>query len=328
MNAFRRSPAREITVSEEHAERRLDKFLRSRLKGVPAGLIFRLLRKGAVRVDGRRVRPDHRLAAGAVISVPAMDLPPPDTVQVPASVRKAVAGAIVHESADLLVLNKPADLAVHVGTGVQAGVIEALRELRPGEELELAHRIDRETSGLLMIAKKPTMLRHLQEVLRAGDVERHYLALVRGSVPEQLTRIDAPLLTTDTGVTVHPDGQDALTLVRVQRRFGRRATLIRAQLITGRKHQIRVHTSHAGHPIAGDSRYGDPRFTAEIARLGGRRMFLHAHSLRIPLQDGGLLDVTAPTSPDWDRTLDRLAGGHRGAPQGPRRTPERRGRRR
>ncbi len=319
MNAYRRSPAREITVSEEHAERRLDKFLRSRLKGVPAGLIFRLLRKGAVRVDGRRARPDHRLAAGQVISVPAMDLPPPDKVTVPTPVKKAVAGAIVHESADLLVLNKPADLAVHVGTGVQAGVIEALRELRPGEELELAHRIDRETSGLLMVAKKPTMLRHLQEVLRAGDVERHYLALVRGSFPGQHLRIDAPLLTTDSGVTVHPDGQDALTLVQVQRRFGQRATLIRAQLITGRKHQIRVHTSHSGYPIAGDSRYGDPRFTAEIARLGGHRMFLHAHTLRIPLPDGGLLDVTAPTSPDWDRTLDRLAGGQRTPARRPRR---------
>lgn len=324
MNAYRRSPAHEITVSAEHAERRLDKFLRSRLKGVPAGLVFRLLRKGAVRVDGRRAKPDHRLQAGEIISVPAMDLPPPTDVRVPEPVKKAVAGAIVHESADLLVLNKPADLAVHAGTGVQAGVIEALRKLRPGEELELAHRIDRETSGLLMVAKKPTMLRHLQEALRAGEVERHYLALVRGAFPEKLTRIDAPLRTTDSGVTVHPDGQDALTHVRVQRRFGTRATVIRAQLITGRKHQIRVHSRHVGHPIAGDSRYGDQRFTAEIARLGGRHMFLHAHSLRIPLPDGELLDVTAPTSPAWDRTLDRLAGDR----PGPQRTPARRPRRR
>lgn len=304
MNAYRR-PAHHLTVSPDHAGRRLDKFLRSRLKGVPAGLIFRLLRKGAVRVDDRRARPDHRLEAGEIIFIPAMDLPPPTTVDVPAPVRKAVAGAIVHESPDLLVIDKPADLAVHVGTGVKAGVIEALRELRPGEELELAHRIDRETSGLLMVAKKPAMLRHLQSALRDGAVERGYLALVRGSVPHPM-RIDAPVPTED-------GPRDALTLVEPVRLFGRRATLIRAQLITGRKHQIRVHTAHAGHPIAGDTRHGDHRFTSFIRGRGGHgghgghRMFLHAHSLRIPLPDGGHLDLTAPTPPAWDRTLARLA---------------------
>lgn len=242
-----------------------------------------------------------------------MDLPPPTQAPVPEALQRMIAGALVHESDDLLVLNKPADLAVHAGTGVQAGAIEALRALRPGEELELAHRIDKETSGLLMVARTPTMLRHLQSALRSGDVEREYLALVRGVFPARTTRIDAPLLTTPSGVAVDPAGRESLTRVRVQRRFGQRATLIRAQLITGRKHQIRAHAHHAGHPIAGDSRYGDRHFSGQIARLGGRRMFLHARSLRSPLPSGELLDVTAPTCPAWDRTMSRLEapGRHR-----------------
>lgn len=309
MEKARPSPARELEVSTEHAGRRLDKFLRSQLKGVPGGLVFRLLRKGAVRVNGKRAKPDYRIGAGDLLRIPALDLPDaPPAPRLPAELLRRVDEAVIHEDDSLIVLNKPADLAVHVGTGVSGGVIEALRQLRPGEpDLELVHRIDKETSGLLMVARTPSMLRHLQQVMRDGAaVRRHYLALVQGSFPQETTDVRAKLLTTEHGVRADPQGQPAHTRFRVLRRFGRRATLVRAELITGRKHQIRVHTRHTGHPIAGDRRYGDPRFTRSVQRLGGTRMFLHASELRIPLPDGQLLHLTAPTSPGWDRTLEQL----------------------
>ena len=309
MNTSRLSPARELEVSVEHAERRLDKFLRSQLKGVPGGLVFRLLRKGAVRVNGKRATPDYRIQAGDVLRLPALEIPderPAKTL--PADLLRQVAQAVVHEDDSLIVLNKPADLAVHVGTGVTGGVIEALRQLRPEEpDLELAHRIDKETSGLLMVARTPSMLRHLQKVMREGvAVDRHYLALVRGHFPDDATDVHTPLLTTDHGVRVDPGGQPAHTRFQVLRRFGQRATLVRAQLITGRKHQIRVHTRHTGHPIAGDRKYGDPDFSRDIRRSGGTRMFLHASRLDIPLPSGRRLHVTAPACSAWDRTLHRL----------------------
>lgn len=309
MENVRPAPARELEVSSGHAGRRLDKFLRSQLKGVPGGLVFRLLRKGAVRVNGKRAKPDYRIQAGDVIRVPALEIPEQTPVKaLPAELLRQIDRSILHEDDSLIVLNKPADLAVHVGTGITGGVIEALRQLRPEEkDLELVHRIDKETSGLLMVARTPDMLRHLQQVMRDdAAVRRGYLALVRGAFPQETTDVRDPLLTTEHGVRVDPQGQPAHTRFRVLRRFGRQATLVRAELITGRKHQIRVHTRHTGHPIAGDRKYGDPGFTREIQRLGGTRMFLHASQLRIPLPSGELLHLTAPTSPVWDRTLQRL----------------------
>lgn len=310
MNNSPHSPARELEVSTEHAERRLDKFLRSQLKGVPAGLVFRLLRKGAVRVNGKRAKPEYRIQAGDLIRLPALELPDERPAKkLPADLLRQVDQAIVHEDDSFIVLNKPADLAVHVGTGVAGGVIEALRQLRPEErDLELVHRIDKETSGLLMVARTPSMLRHLQEVMRdSADVDRRYLALVQGSFPEHTTDVHAPLLTTDHGVRVDPAGQHAHTRFQVLHRFDHRATLVQTRLITGRKHQIRAHTRHAGHPIAGDRKHGDHEFSRKVQRLGGARMFLHASELRIPLPSGESLHLTAPTSPVWDRTLDRLA---------------------
>ena len=310
MNNILSAPSRELEVPAGHAGRRLDKFLRSQLKGVPVGLIFRLLRKGAVRVNGKRVTPDYRLRADDLIRLPALEIPRPHQPKnLPAGLLRQVDQAICHEDDSLIVLNKPADLAVHAGTGVSGGVIEALRQLRPHEpDLELVHRIDKETSGLLMVARTPAMLRHLQEMMRDDTaVERRYLALVRGSFPEHAAEVRAPLLTTDTGVRTGPQGQPARTRFQVLNRFGREATLVRARLITGRKHQIRVHARHTGHPIAGDRKYGDRPFTQSVHRLGGHRMFLHASELRIPLPSGEHLRLTAPTSTTWDRTLHRLS---------------------
>ena len=298
----------EVEIPEAHAGRRLDKYLRAHLKGMPASSIFRQLRTGKIKVNGRKAKPDYRTQPGDMLKMLQMDLPenlPPPT-PLPMTLLNQIDNSIIHEDADLIVLNKPADIAVHTGTGVAGGVIEALRQLRPKErDLELAHRLDRETSGLLMVAKTPTMLRHLQQLLREDDqaIPRRYLLLTRGYWPDHLTEVNAPLQRTDTGVRAHRTGQDARTFFEVQRRFGNRATLVKAQLTTGRKHQIRVHARHAGHPIAGDRKYGDPRFSAF---LQAAHMFLHATELTVPMPDGTTREFSAPIPARWKRAMNAL----------------------
>ena len=304
----RSDPARTITVDGEHAGRRLDKFLRSRLKGVPAGLVFRLLRQGRLRVNGRKTQQNYRLQAGDVIDVPELriDHAAAPRRAVPSSLIDQLRGAVLYEDQSLLVIDKPAGVAVHKGTDVPAGVIEALRQLRPElPELELCHRLDRDTSGVLAVAKSPSMLRYLHGLLRdeEHEIERHYLALVAGRWPSDREVLDAPLRREDARVVIDPGGQRAETRVRVRRRFGSRATLVDARLLTGRKHQIRVHLQHAGHPIAGDDRYGDESFNRRVASLGGAGLHLHAAKLAIPQRDGTDLVVTAPMPQRWEQLL-------------------------
>lgn len=306
--AGRAQTARTITVDGEHAGRRLDKFLRSQFKSVPAGLLFRLLRQGRLRVNGRKAQQNYRLQTGDVISVPELriDSAPAPKPAVPTPLLDSLRGAVVHEDEDLVVIDKPAGMAVHRGTDVSAGVIEALRHLRPDlPELELSHRLDRGTSGLLALAKTPSMLRYLHELLREREeeIERHYLAVVAGAWPGNTQLLDAPLRRADTGMVVDAFGQRAETRVRVERRIGKRATLVGVRLLTGRKHQIRVHLSHAGHPIAGDNRYGDREFNQRVPDLGGGGIYLHATKLVIPKPDGTDLEVTAPTPRRWSRLL-------------------------
>lgn len=298
----------EMEVPAAHAGRRLDKFLRAQFKGVPAGLIFRHLRKGGIRVNGRKADGGYRIQEGDVLTLPAFEVqdtapkqPPPKALV------EQLNRAIVYEDEQLLIVDKPAGVPVHVGTGHRGGVIEALRADRPHEpDLDLAHRLDRETSGLLILTKTPAMLRYLSELFAQGDaVRRDYAALVKGAWPERLRELTDPLLRTPRGVVVAADGDPALTRARVRRRFGDTATLVDVELITGRKHQIRVHTSHVGHPIAGDEKYGDQAFTS---RVGARGLFLHATGLSFPLPDGETLTVTSPTPDSWQGTFNRLAG--------------------
>lgn len=307
-SAGRSEPARTITIDSEHAGRRLDKFLRSRLKGVPAGLVFRLLRQGRLRVNGRKAQQNYRLHEGDVIDVPELrvDSAPAPPAKVPPSLIAQVRGAVLHEDGDLLIVDKPAGVAVHKGTDVPAGVIEALRQLRPElPELELTHRLDRETSGVLALAKSPSMLRYLHTLLRdrEDEIERHYLAIVAGRWPSETHIVDAPLRRAENGVVVDPDGQRAETHVSVKRRIGNRATLLNVRLLTGRKHQIRVHLQHAGHPIAGDVRYGNAGFNHRVERAGGTGLYLHAAKLVVPKPDGTDLVVTAPTPRRWGQLL-------------------------
>jgi len=302
-----------VEVAPEFAGQRIDNFLITYLKGVPKTLIYRILRKGEVRVNKGRIKPEYKLQAGDVVRVPPVRVPERDEpVPVAQGLLQRLEAAIVHEDKGLIVLNKPAGIAVHGGSGLSFGVIEAFRQLRPdAKELELVHRLDRDTSGLLMIAKKRSMLRHLHEQLRGDGVDKRYMALVRGNWPTAQKQVRAPLLKSNLRsgermVEVNEEGKEALTLFKVLRRFGDFATLVEARPITGRTHQIRVHALHAGHCIAGDPKYGDEDFSREIRDLGGKRLFLHAYALTVPLPDGGELKVEAPVDEMWAKTVERL----------------------
>lgn len=302
-----------LEVAPELAGQRIDNFLRTQLKGVPKTLIYRILRKGEVRVNKGRIKPEYKLQAGDVVRVPPLRLAERDEpAPLAQGLLERLEASIVYEDKALLVINKPIGIAVHGGSGLSYGVIEAFRQLRPdAKDLELVHRLDRDTSGLLMIAKKRSMLRHLHEALRGDGVDKRYLALVRGSWPTSKKKVSAPLLKNNLRsgermVEVNDEGKDALTEFRVVRRFGEFATLVEASPITGRTHQIRVHARHAGHAIAGDAKYGDEEFTREIRELGGKRLFLHAHALTVTLPDGAALTLEAPVDEMWAQTLERL----------------------
>ena len=302
-----------LEVSPEFAGQRIDNFLRNQLKGVPKTLIYRILRKGEVRVNKGRIKPEYKLQAGDLVRVPPLRLAERDEpAPLAQGLLERLEAAIVYEDKALIVLNKPAGIAVHGGSGLSYGVIEALRQLRPdAKELELVHRLDRDTSGLLMVAKKRSMLRHLHQELRGDGVDKRYMALVRGRWETGKKQVNAPLLknTLRSGermVEVTDEGKEALTLFRVLRRFGDFATLVEARPVTGRTHQIRVHARYAGHAIAGDSKYGDEDFSRKIRELGGKRLFLHAYGLKVPLPDGGELNLEAPVDEVWSQTLGKL----------------------
>lgn len=305
-------------ISDDQAGQRIDNYLLTRLKGAPRTLIYRILRKGEVRVNKGRIKPEYRLQPGDVVRIPPVRLPEADAPPlVGQGILNALQQNILYEDKGLIVVNKPAGLAVHGGSGLNFGVIEAMRQLRPTEaqQLELVHRLDRDTSGCLMIARKRSMLRHLHAELR-GDgpgkgVDKRYLALVRGRWPSHIKRVHAPLLRNNLRsgermVEVNPEGKESLTEFSVVQRFGELATLVEARPITGRTHQIRVHARHAGHPIAGDDKYGDDDFSRIIREKGGKRLFLHAIYLGCVLPGGERLDVRAEPGEIWERTLRRL----------------------
>jgi 23S rRNA pseudouridine955/2504/2580 synthase len=322
----RRTAVRHETVGADDAGTRVDKVLSRLLPGVPLTRIFRLLRKGEVRLNGKRTSGETRVAEGDVLRVPpvALEAPPP-AEDAPGRVSRRLAetiqAAIIHEDERLLVVNKPAGIAVHGGSGVSAGVIEALRAARPDETLELVHRLDRDTSGCLLVARKRATLRSLHAMLREdsageeGGFDKRYLALVRGKWELGRKRIDAPLRTdTRVGgertVRVAADGKQAASEFSVVQFFGNLATLLEVRLLTGRTHQIRVHAAYAGHPVAGDEKYGDADFNRQMQGFALRRLFLHAHS--VSFEDPGrqvTLSASAPLPDELRAALDALASG-------------------
>lgn len=275
-----------ISISADEAGQRLDNFLLARLKGVPKSLIYRIVRKGEVRVNKGRVKPEYKLVAADIVRLPPVRVAERETMQLSTKLDKValLADCILFEDEYLLVLNKPSGIAVHGGSGLDFGIIEALRALRPEARfLELVHRLDRDTSGVLLIAKKRSVLRFLHQQLRLKNMQKDYLALVRGQWPSHCKAIQAPLLKNilqggERVVKVNSVGKPSETRFKVKERFAQ-ATLVKASPITGRTHQIRVHTLHMGHPIAGDNRYGDREFDLELQGSGLRRLFLHASAL-------------------------------------------------
>lgn len=306
-----------LEVDSEYAGQRLDQFLMKLLPSVPRSRIYRIVRKGEVRVNGGRTSPEQRLQAGDKVRVPPVRVEPESAPRrAPASILERIRAAVVKEDERLIVLDKPAGIAVHGGSGLSHGVIEALRALRPEESLELVHRLDRDTSGCLLVARKRSALRILHELLREGQFEKRYLTLVKGPWDLGHKRVDVPLRTdTRVGgertVRVAPNGKAAVSEFRPVQFFGNRATLLEVSIHTGRTHQIRVHAAHVGHPVAGDEKYGDEEFNEAMKAFGLERMFLHAHSVSFDWPQGGTFSASAPLSPELSGVIDRLsvAGG-------------------
>ncbi|WP_075180992.1 23S rRNA pseudouridine(955/2504/2580) synthase RluC [Pantoea sp. 1.19] len=306
-----------VAVSADEAGQRIDNFLRTQLKGVPKSMIYRILRKGEVRVNKKRIKPEYKLQAGDEVRIPPVRVAERDEAAISPKLAKVASleGAIVYEDDAILVMNKPSGTAVHGGSGLSFGVIEGLRALRPDARfLELVHRLDRDTSGILLVAKKRSALRALHEQLREKGMQKDYLALVRGQWPSHLKRVQAPLQKNilqsgERMVRVSAEGKASETLFKVEERFAE-ATLVKASPVTGRTHQIRVHTLHAGHPIAFDDRYGDRAFDARLAPTGLQRLFLHAAALTFTHPSSGeTLRVEAPLDGALKRCLQALRQG-------------------
>lgn len=275
-----------VTIDDNHAGQRIDNFLVTFLKGVPKSRVYRILRKGEVRVNKKRIKPVYRLNDGDIVRVPPIRMD--EEKELPNAKLDKVASLenhIIYEDNYLIVMNKPSGIAVHGGSGLKFGLIEGLRALRPdAKSLELVHRLDRDTSGCILIAKRRSTLRALHEQLREKTVEKNYLALVQGQWSKEDKAVNAPLLknTVQSGeriVRVNPEGKDSYTKFKIVQRF-EDCTLVQASPVTGRTHQIRVHTLHAGHPIAGDDKYGDKDFDKQMKKLGLNRLFLHSASVR------------------------------------------------
>jgi len=303
---------RYLTVDENASGQRLDNYLTREMKGVPRARIYRALRKGEVRVNKGRVRADYRLEAGDLVRIPPVQLAPADgPVSIPQARFEQLARRIVYEDAHLIVIDKPSGLAVHGGSGLSFGLIECIRQMRPElHYLELVHRLDRDTSGLILLAKKAAILRELHRQLREKHVDKRYLALIAGQWPKNVRVIDAPLeknvlQSGERMVRVSQEGKRAITEFSVIERLGG-ATLIEANPLTGRTHQIRVHAQHAGFPLLGDEKYGNT-ITEEFARrIGLKRLFLHASSLRFTLPQTGEYVFQAPLDTELELLLNKL----------------------
>jgi 23S rRNA pseudouridine955/2504/2580 synthase len=309
--------ARTVAVPEDHAGQRLDNFLLGQLKGAPRSLVYKLVRSGQVRVNGGRAKAERRLGAGDQVRIPPLRLPEPGQAGAPSpGLLRALEAAIVFEDARLLAVNKPAGIASHGGSGISFGAIEVLRALRPRDSLELVHRLDRDTSGVLVLARKRSALAELQALMRGegeGGIRKRYLALLVGRMPDGTMSVDLPLQVGlrqggERHVQVGDAGKPSLSHFHVLERRGGHSWC-EVRIDTGRTHQIRVHAAHIGHPVAGDDKYGDAEANRRLREQAGlRRMFLHAASLEFAL-DGGRSPyvINAPLPPDLGEVLDRLS---------------------
>lgn len=300
-----------VEIDADSAGQRLDNYLLRELKGVPKTRIYRGLRKGEFRINKGRVKADYRLVAGDLLRVPPLHQPAPGAPPVvPGFWASEIRARVVYEDAGLLVINKPSGLAVHGGSGLNFGLIECLRQLRPEDRyLELVHRLDRDTSGLILVARKPAVLRELHRQLRGDGVDKRYVALVAGRWPRERRMVEAPLQKNvvqsgERMVRVAKEGKASVTGFQVLEQFPQ-ATLVEARPYTGRTHQIRVHARFGGHPILGDDKYMDETAASVARTLGVGRLFLHARSLAFTLPGEPPLRLEAPLDPELEVILDK-----------------------
>lgn len=295
------SKVRFVEVSEGNEGQRVDNFLITALKGAPKSLIYRIVRKGEVRVNKKRVKPDYKLQLNDLVRIPPVRLSErQEPAKISNNLTELLEAAVLYEDNDIIVVNKPSGIAVHGGSGISLGLIESFRQMRPQAKfLELVHRLDRDTSGCILLAKKRSALKLMHESLQKSTITKIYHALVVGSWNDRKRKVDAPLRKNELKsgervVKVSAEGKASLTEFKVLERFGKRATLVEARPITGRTHQIRVHCQFEGHPIVGDEKYGTDEMNAEMKDQGFGRLFLHAAELRFPLPSGGRKVIKAP----------------------------------
>ncbi len=318
--AAAKSSVRLIKVPDDRAGQRLDNFLLGQLKGAPRSLVYKLVRSGQVRVNGGRAKAERKLEAGDEVRVPPVNLNEiGDRAPPPTGFLQRMEQAIVFEDARLLVINKPSGVASHGGSGISHGAIETMRVLRPNQTLELVHRLDRDTSGLLVMAKKRSALSELQALLREdhdghgpGGIRKRYLTLLAGRMPDGVMSVDAPLHVGlrqggERHVQVNAGGKPSLSHFKVLERRGGHS-YCEVKIDTGRTHQIRVHALHIGHPVTGDDKYGDPAVNKRLReQIGLKRLFLHAASLEFALDAGKTPYVlNAPLAPELAEALERL----------------------
>jgi 23S rRNA pseudouridine955/2504/2580 synthase len=309
-----------VEATEGDAGQRIDNFLIRVLKQIPKSHVYRVLRKGEVRVNGKRAKPEYRLVEGDRVRLPPFRMEVEATPQKPSrSLQEILQAAVIFEDRDILIVNKPPGIAVHGGSGQSFGVIEALRTARPElKELELVHRLDRDTSGCLLLAKRRAALRELHARLREREMDKKYLALVVGRWTLGPKKIDLALKTNlrqggERMVRVDPEGQVALSKFKPVQFFGKVATLMEVAIGTGRTHQIRVHATAAGHPVAGDEKYGDREGNHALKAYGLKRMFLHAHSLGFAKPGTAEpFSISAPLDDELKAVLNRLEEQHKG----------------
>jgi 23S rRNA pseudouridine955/2504/2580 synthase len=305
----------QITISDAQAGQRIDNFLVKHLKGVPRSHIYRLLRSGQLRVNSGRKKPHYKLQSGDTIRIPPLRINENQNIQVPEPVIELLKNAVIFENDDIIAINKPSGIAVHKGSGLSFGVIEAFRQIDPEQPLELVHRLDRETSGCLLLAKNRLVLSQLHEMLRhekAVHIEKTYVALLddvwtdgKKTIDTGISKIKRSgehLMQTDTS------GDRAIShfepLAIFDKNISRPCSLMKITIDTGRTHQIRVHAQHSGHAIIGDNKYGDKEANRYFRKMGLKRLFLHAQQLYLPLSDP--ITIKAPLSDELKLLIQKL----------------------
>lgn len=303
------SGAHLVQVDEDRAGQRLDNFLSARLKGVPKSAIYRMIRTGQVRINGGRCKPASRLQQGDQVRIPPARTREPGDFVVSEAVCLQVEEAKIYEDPDLVVFNKPSGMAVHAGSGLPWGLIDVVRQYRAGEYIELVHRLDRETSGCLVLARNGAALNHLSTQFREGLVDKRYLCLMDGLLRADVVDVDAPLLKVESGaqsqVEVRADGKPAQTRFRLLHAYPD-CSYVEVELFTGRTHQIRAHARHIGLPLAGDVRYASRESIKRWKKRGLGRVFLHAHRLELEAPSGRRLSIDAPLPGPLRKVLDCL----------------------